>query len=106
MPSKASLVSSIEAAATKAGLKLVSATEADLNGQPTQVFSLGLLGADDRRLQLELTEAFDFDKPNLLPEMTAHLAAEASSQARSPGSSAESASARQSSRLSCTAPSA
>jgi hypothetical protein len=77
MTSKASLVNSIEAAAAKAGLQLVSATEAELNGQPTQVFSLGLPGSDDRRLQLELTEAFDFDKPNLLPEITAHLEAEA-----------------------------
>ena len=77
MTSKANLVSSIETAAAKAGLKLVSATEgSDLNGQPTQVFQLGLAGLDDRRLQLELTEAFDFDKPNLLPEMAAHLAAE------------------------------
>ena len=78
MTSKANLVISIETAAAKAGLKLVSATEgSDLNGQPTQVFQLGLPGLDDRRLQLELTEAFDFDKPNLLPEMAAHLAAEA-----------------------------
>jgi hypothetical protein len=78
MTSRANLLSSIEAAATNAGLKLVSASEAtDLNGQPTQVFQLGLPGLDDRRLQLELSEAFDFDKPNLLPEMAAHLAAEA-----------------------------
>ena len=78
MTSKANLLSSIEAAATKAGLKLVSASEAsDTNGQPTQIFQLGLPSLDDRRLQLELTEAFDFDKPNLLPEMAAHLAAEA-----------------------------
>ena len=78
MTSKASLVSSIESAASKAGLKLVSTAEgSDLNGQPTQVFHLGLPGLDDRRLQLELTEAFDFDKPDLLPTMTAHLAAEA-----------------------------
>jgi hypothetical protein len=77
MTTKASLVTSIEAAATKAGLKLVSATETELNGQPTQVFQLGLVANDERRLQLELTEAFDFDKPNLLPDMTAHLAAEA-----------------------------
>ena len=77
MTTKASLVTSIEAAAAKAGLKLVSTTEADLNGQPTQIFSLGLPGTDERRLQLELTEAFDFDKPNLLPEMTSHLLAEA-----------------------------
>ena len=77
MTTKASLVSAIEAAAAKAGLRLVSATEAELNGQPTQVFSLGLPGSDERRLQLELTEAFNFDKPSLLPEMTSHLEAEA-----------------------------
>jgi hypothetical protein len=41
------------------------------------VFHLGLPGLEDRRLQLELTEAFDFDKPDLLPTVTAHLAAEA-----------------------------
>src|SRR5215831_1294150 len=77
MTTKASLIASIEAAASKAGLKLVSTAEAELNGQPTQVFSLGLPGLADRRLQLELTEALDFDKPHLLPEMTAHLEAEA-----------------------------
>lgn len=77
MTTKASLVTSIEAAAAKAGLKLVSTSEADVNGQPTQIFQLGLPSASDRRLQLELTEAFDFDKPHLLPEMTAHLEAEA-----------------------------
>ena len=81
----------MEAAAAKAGLELVSATEAtDINGQPTQVFRLGLPGLADRGLQLELTEAFDFASgapgdrssslgwnPSLLPEMTAHLASEA-----------------------------
>jgi hypothetical protein len=78
MTSKANLVSSMETAATKAGLTLVSATEgSDLSGQPTRVFQLGLPRIDDRRLQLELTEAFDFDKPSLLPDMAAHLAAEA-----------------------------
>ena len=30
-----------------------------------------------RSLKLELSDAFDFDKPDLLPEMTAHLAGEA-----------------------------
>jgi hypothetical protein len=78
MTSKANLLSSIETASTKAGLKLVSASEsADLNGQPTQIFQLGLPGLDDRRLQLELSKTFDFDKPDLLPAITAHLAAEA-----------------------------
>ncbi len=75
---KANLVSFIEAAATKSGLKLVSVTQgADFHGQPTAVFQLGLPSAQGRQLQLELSEGFDFDKPHLLPEITAHLAAEA-----------------------------
>jgi hypothetical protein len=78
MTSKASLSTAVEAAATKAGLKLVSTTEgSDFSGQPTQVFLLGLAGIEDRRRRLELSEAFDFNKPDLLPEFTAHLAAEA-----------------------------
>jgi hypothetical protein len=77
---KSSLVSSIEAAASQAGLVLVSATQgADFHGQPTAVFELGLPGAaaGTRSLRLELSEKFDFDKPDLLPTITAHLAAEA-----------------------------
>jgi hypothetical protein len=75
---KTSLVSSVQAAATQAGLVLVSANSgADLHGQPTAVFQLGLPGADGRTLKLELSEHFDFDKPELLPAMTAHLAGEA-----------------------------
>jgi hypothetical protein len=77
---KSSLVTSLEAAAVKAGLTLVSATTgADFLGVPTAVFELGLPGKDaaGRSLKLEMTSAFDFDKPDLLPEMTAHLAAEA-----------------------------
>jgi hypothetical protein len=77
---KSSLVSSIEAAASQAGLVLVSATQgADFHGQPTAVFELGLPGfaGGARSLRLELSEKFDFDKPELLPTMTAHLAAQA-----------------------------
>jgi len=77
---KSSLVTSLEAAAAKAGLTLVSVTQgADFHGHPTAVFELGLPGNSGagRSLKLELSEAFDFDKPNLLPEMTAHLAGEA-----------------------------
>ncbi len=77
---KSSLVTSLEAAAAKAGLVLVSATTAaDFLGAPTAVFELGLPGKDaaGRSLKLEMTNAFDFDKQDLLPEMTAHLAAEA-----------------------------
>ena len=77
---KSSLVTSLEAAAAKAGLALVSATQgSSSNGRPTAVFELALPGnqATGRSLKLELSEAFDFDKPNLLPEMEAHLAGEA-----------------------------
>ncbi|KAA6463183.1 hypothetical protein DYQ86_07635 [Acidobacteria bacterium AB60] len=75
---KTALVKSIETAAAKAGMVLTSVTQgSDFHGQPTAVFELGLADIPDRALRLELTDSFDFDKPHLLPEMTAHLAAEA-----------------------------
>jgi hypothetical protein len=77
---KTSLVSSVQAAAEQAGMVLVSATEgSDFHGRPTAVFQLGLPGTDlaGRALRLELSETFEFDKPDLLPAMTAHLAGEA-----------------------------
>ncbi|MGA8727173.1 MAG: hypothetical protein WB608_00370 [Terracidiphilus sp.] len=75
---KSALVTSMEAAAAQAGLVLLSAKSgSDLHGQPTAAFQLGLRGAENRTLQLELSEAFDFSKAQLLPAMTAHLAAEA-----------------------------
>ena len=75
---KSSLVSSMQTAASQAGLTLVSVTQgADFHGEPTTVFELGLNDASSRMLKLELSHDFDFDKPDLLPEMTAHLAAEA-----------------------------
>jgi hypothetical protein len=84
---KSSLVSAIEAAASQAGLVLVSASQStSADDRTTTIFQLGLkgsgLGPKDagdagKTLKLELTDGFDFDKPNLLPEMTAHLAGEA-----------------------------
>jgi hypothetical protein len=76
--SKSALVGSLEMVATKVGLTLLStASGSDFSGDPTVVFQLGIPGVEGRSLQLELSEAFEFNMPNLLPEMTAHLAAEA-----------------------------
>jgi hypothetical protein len=76
--SKSSLIKSVETAATEAGLTLLSATPSSgFQGQRTIVFKLGTPAATERSLQLELSEAFDFDKPTLLPSMTAHLVAQA-----------------------------
>ncbi len=77
---KTSLVASLESAAAKAGLVLVSVKQGTgFNNHPTAIFELGLPGAEfpGRTLKLELSDAFDFDKPHLLPEMEAHLAGEA-----------------------------
>lgn len=75
---KPTLVTSLEAAAKKAGLVLVSVTKGSgSDGRSTAVFELGLTAVQGRSLKLELTENFDFDKSHLLPEMEAHLAAEA-----------------------------
>ena len=77
---KSTPVSSLEAAALQAGLTLVSTTQGtDSKGRPTAVFELGLAttAAAGRTLKLELSEGFDFGKPELLPAMTAHLVGEA-----------------------------
>jgi hypothetical protein len=76
---KSTLVSFLETAADQTGLVLVSATQgSDLHGRPTTVFQLGLPGsAASHTLRLELREAFEFDKPDLLAAMAAHLDAEA-----------------------------
>ena len=75
---QSSLVKSVETAAGKAGLVLSSVTQgSDFHGSPTAVFELGLANAAGKALRLELSDGFDFSKPELLPEMTAHLAAAA-----------------------------
>lgn len=77
---KSSLVASLEAAAAKAGLALVTVTEkAGANGRASTLFVLGLAGnnATSRPLQLELSAGFNFDRPELLPELEKHLGAEA-----------------------------
>jgi hypothetical protein len=75
---KTALTDSIKIAADKAGLILISTTEGqDFSGHPTAVFQLALINDPSRALKLELSEHFDFSKPELLPAMTGHLAEEA-----------------------------
>ena len=75
---KTALTDSIQIAATKAGLQLVSTTEGkDFHGDPTAVFELAPIANPGRTLKLELSHEFDFNKPDLLPAITAHLAEQA-----------------------------
>jgi hypothetical protein len=70
----------LEKAAREAGMTVLSADAGtDFNGHPTAIFKLALSpdAPPDRTLQLELSDAFDFQKPELLPEMTSHLREEA-----------------------------
>jgi hypothetical protein len=67
-------------AAEQAGLTVLSSEEGlDFNGRPTTIFRIGLSkdAAVERTLRLELSEDFDFHRPDLLPEMTDHLRNEA-----------------------------
>jgi hypothetical protein len=70
------LTAMLQDAARQAGLVVLSAESGtDFNQQPTAKFRLGLTpdAVPERSLQLELSESFDFQKPELLPEMTTHL---------------------------------
>jgi hypothetical protein len=74
------LSTSVGMATANAGLTILSAEEGiDFNGRPTAIFRIGLSpeAPPERTLRLELSEDFDFNRPDLLPEMTAHLRDEA-----------------------------
>lgn len=73
---ESSLTQKIESAAQAANLTVFSAEPGeDSEGHPTARFRLGLAqdAGTNRALTLELSDAFDFHKPELLPEMTSHL---------------------------------
>jgi hypothetical protein len=80
------LTDAMGTAARQAGLVILS-TEAgmDYNGSPTASFRLGLSqdAPAERTLQLELSDAFNFQGSDLLPAMTSHLA-EAAKRLRNP----------------------
>jgi hypothetical protein len=74
------LGAAISAAAAKAGLTILSSTEGkDFQERPTAIFRIALSpdAPAERSLLLELSQGFDFQRPELLPEMTAHLEGEA-----------------------------
>lgn len=74
--SENALTAKLTGAAREAGLVVLSTeTGTDFSNKPTTKFRLALT-ADapaERVLQLELSEAFDFQKPELLSEMTTYL---------------------------------
>jgi hypothetical protein len=74
------LSSALSIATANAGLTILSSEEGiDFNGRPTAIFRIGLSpdAPAERTLRLELSENFDFNRPELLPEMTRHLREEA-----------------------------
>ena len=75
---ESSLTQKIESAAQAAGMVVLSSEAGtDTAGHSTAKFRLALAHNAERSLTLELSEAFDFHKPELLPEMTSHLREEA-----------------------------
>jgi hypothetical protein len=75
-PVETNLTATLRNSASQAGLTVLSVdTGTDFNGHPTTRFRLANSpdAPPERSLLLELSEAFDFHKPELLPEMTTHL---------------------------------
>ena len=80
------LTAMLGTAAHEAGLTVLSAEAGtDYNHHPTAKFKLALSpdAPPAKTLQLELSDAFDFQKADLLPEMTTHLR-EAAKRLRNP----------------------
>src|ERR1700743_735315 len=80
------LTATLGKAAREAGLTILSAEAGkDFNNNQTAIFKLALSpdAPAAKTLQLELSDAFDFQKPELLPEMTVHLR-EAAKRLRNP----------------------
>lgn len=80
------LTAAVDTAARAAGMQVLSADAGtDYHGAPTARFTVGLAldSQQERTLTLELSEHFDFNKPELLPEMTAYLL-EATRRLRNP----------------------
>lgn len=74
------LTQKLESAARAAGLVILSAESGkDFNNNFTSRYRLGLTqnASPEQTLTLELSDGFDFHKPELLPEMTIHLREEA-----------------------------
>jgi hypothetical protein len=83
---ESTLSANLQTAAQQASLTVLSIDAgSDFNGHPTTRFRLAANAEapEERTLLLELSEAFDFKKPELLPEMATYLR-EASNRLRNP----------------------
>ena len=75
---QAVLAGQVEAAATAAGMVVVSSEVGqDFSGNPTTRFKLALVADKTRTLVLELSDKFDFSRADLLAEVGTYLAATA-----------------------------
>lgn len=80
------LTATLSEAARAAGLTVLSAEAGtDFNNRPTAIFKLALSpdAPAEKTLQLELSDTFNFQKPELIGEMTTHLQ-EAAKRLRNP----------------------
>jgi hypothetical protein len=74
LASKTALTGALEQAAQQAGMVITSADESTgFGGLPTTSFQMALASDRTRGIKLELTSSFDFDRAELLPEMTVYL---------------------------------
>jgi hypothetical protein len=83
---ESTLITNLQSAARAAGLAVLSIDAGkDFNGHPTTRFQLAASpeAPPESALLLELSEAFDFHEPELLPEMITHLG-EAAQRLRNP----------------------
>src|ERR1700730_10289688 len=84
MGAQAVLAGQVEAAAKAAGLEVISSEVGqDFSGNPTTRFMLALIADNSKTQLLELSDKFDFSRPDMLAEVGVYLA-EAATRLKNP----------------------
>src|SRR5258707_14662618 len=85
MGAQAVLAGQVETAAKAAGLVVISSEVGqDFSGHPTTRFMLALVADNSKKQVLELSDKFDFSRPDMLVEVGVYLA-EAAKRLKNPG---------------------